>query len=51
LRISAAQVFDQRDAAACAALGINRDDSDVRWDAVLAQGRDPPCCSTVLLDA
>ena len=33
---------DQRDEAACAALGIDRDMSNVRWRPELAAGREPP---------
>lgn len=39
--IDGAQVFDQRDAAACAALGVDPDQSNVNWRAELAAGREP----------
>jgi len=41
LDIDGAQVFDQRDAAACAALGIDREQSNVDWRTDLAAGREP----------
>jgi RES domain len=42
LELDGAEVFDQRDAAACAALGIDPEQSQVRWDDELAAGREPP---------
>ena len=42
LELDHAQVFDQHDAGACAALGIDRDASQVRWNDELAAGREPP---------
>ncbi|MBY0519946.1 MAG: RES family NAD+ phosphorylase [Sphingomonas sp.] len=39
--IDAARVLDQRDAVACAALGIDRDQSNVNWRVELAAGREP----------
>ncbi len=41
LELDAAAVFDQRDPAACAALGINPEHSQVRWNDELASGREP----------
>lgn len=41
LEISAAAVFDQRDEAACRALGIDPDHSDVRWRLALEKGEEP----------
>lgn len=35
-------VFDQRDPAACAALGVDQQASQVRWNDELAAGREPP---------
>jgi len=40
--LDAARVLDQRDAAACAALGIDRDASNISWRPVLAAGGEPP---------
>lgn len=42
LEIDAARVVDQRDEAACRALGIDRDASNAPWQAILAQGGEPP---------
>ena len=42
LELDEAWVLDQRDEAACAALGIARDMSNVRWRPELAAGREPP---------
>lgn len=39
--IGTARVLDQRDAVACIALGIDRDQSNVNWRAELAAGREP----------
>lgn len=41
LEIGPARVLDQRDEAACAALGIDREESNVNWRAELAAGREP----------
>lgn len=40
--VSAAQVLDQRDLAACKALDIDREASNVSWRPVLAAGGEPP---------
>lgn len=40
--VSAAQVLDQRDLAACEALGIDREASNVNWRQFLAAGDEPP---------
>ena len=42
LELDGAQVFDQRDPAACSALGIDPQQSQVRWNDELAAGREPP---------
>ena len=42
LELDCADVFDQRDPAACAALGIDPTQSQVRWNDELAAGREPP---------
>lgn len=42
LDLDGAEVFDQRDPSACAALGINPELSQVRWNDELAAGREPP---------
>ena len=42
LELDEACVLDQRDEAACAALGIDRELSKVRWRPELAAGREPP---------
>ena len=42
LELDAADVLDQRDAAACAALGIDPGDATGRWRPYLAEGRVPP---------
>lgn len=42
LEIDHAELFDQRDPAACAALGIDPTQSQVRWNDELAAGREPP---------
>lgn len=42
LEVDGANVFDQRDRAACAALGIDPKQSQVRWNDELADGREPP---------
>lgn len=42
LELDAAAVFDQRDLAACAVLGIDPQASQVRWNDELAAGREPP---------
>jgi hypothetical protein len=42
LDVGAARVFDQRDAQACAALGIDPETSNMEWRAALAAGREPP---------
>jgi RES domain-containing protein len=42
LEVSAAHVFDQHDEAACAALGIDREQSQTRWRRALDEGREPP---------
>ena len=42
LELDHAQVFDQHDAAACAALGVDPEASQVRWNDELAAGREPP---------
>ncbi|TPG12716.1 RES family NAD+ phosphorylase [Sphingomonas oligophenolica] len=39
--LSEARVFDQRDAAACASLGIDPDRSNQDWRAALAAGEEP----------
>ncbi len=40
--VSEAQLFGQRDAAACALLGIDPDESDCPWQPMLAVGKEPP---------
>ena len=42
LELDQAQMFDQHDKAACFALGVDRDASQVRWNDELAAGREPP---------
>lgn len=42
LELDDAAVFDQRDPIACAALGIDPEESQVRWNTELAAGREPP---------
>lgn len=42
LELAPANVFDQRDAAACVALGIDREDSNANWRLLLSAGREPP---------
>lgn len=42
LELDGAEVFDQRNLAACAALGIDPEQSQVRWNDELAAGREPP---------
>ena len=42
LELDGAAVFDQRDPGACAALGIDPEQSQVRWNEELAAGREPP---------
>ena len=42
LELAGAQLLDQRDEAACAALGIDRELSNVRWRPELEAGREPP---------
>jgi RES domain len=42
LELDGADVFDQRDPAACAVLGIDPKQSQVRWNDELAAGREPP---------
>lgn len=42
LEITGARVIDQRDEAACLALGIDRDRSNLPWRLALAEGREPP---------
>ena len=42
LELDCADLFDQRDPAACAALGIDPQQSQVRWNDELAAGREPP---------
>ena len=42
LVLGPAHVVDQRDEAACVALGIDRADSDANWRTALAAGREPP---------
>jgi len=42
LELGQADVLDQRDEAACAALGIDRKDSNANWRAALAAGQEPP---------
>ena len=42
LELNGAEVFDQRNPAACAALGIDAAQSQVRWNDELAAGREPP---------
>lgn len=42
LEIGEAHVFDQRDEAACALLGIDREASNMAWRPVLAAGGEPP---------
>ena len=42
LDVDGADVFDQRDAAACAALGIDPEAANTRWRPALAEGREPP---------
>ncbi|MFM5924955.1 MAG: RES family NAD+ phosphorylase [Novosphingobium sp.] len=42
LELDRALVFDQRDPAACQALGIDPELSQVRWNDELAAGREPP---------
>lgn len=42
LELDHADVFDQRHPAACAALGIDPQQSQVRWNDELAAGREPP---------
>lgn len=41
LELTQAKIFDQRDEAACIALGIDREDSNVNWRAALAAGQEP----------
>jgi RES domain-containing protein len=41
LELDRANLFDQRDPAACAALGINPEQSQARWNDELAAGREP----------
>ena len=41
LELDCADLFDQRDPAACAALGIDPQQSQVRWNDELAAGREP----------
>lgn len=41
LELDGAQMFDQRDSTACAALGIDPAQSQVRWNDELAAGRQP----------
>jgi RES domain-containing protein len=41
LEITPANVFDQHDEQACAALGIDRDNSNVRWRMALEKGDEP----------
>ncbi|MDU8942067.1 RES family NAD+ phosphorylase [Ovoidimarina sediminis] len=40
--LDAAWIVDQRDWAACAALGIDPDESNLPWRTALAEGRTPP---------
>lgn len=42
LELDEAWLFDQRDPVACAALGIDPEQSQVRWNDELAAGREPP---------
>ncbi len=42
LELDGAELFDQRDPAACAALGIDPEQSQVRWNDELTAGREPP---------
>ena len=42
LELDRAQVFDQRDPSACAMMGIDPAQSQVRWNDELAAGREPP---------
>lgn len=42
LELDGADLFDQRDPAACEALGIDPEQSQVRWNDELAAGREPP---------
>ena len=42
LDLDSAEVFDQRDPKACAALGIDPEQSQVRWNDELAAGCEPP---------
>lgn len=42
LEISEARVIDQHDEAVCAALGIDRDHSNLSWRIALTEGREPP---------
>jgi RES domain-containing protein len=42
LEVSETLVFDQHDEAACAALGIDRDRSNISWRLALEQGIEPP---------
>lgn len=46
LQLDRAELFDQRDPAACAALGIDPAKSQVRWNDELAAGREPPSWHT-----
>lgn len=41
LAVGEAQVFDQRDAQACATLGIDREASNANWRSMLATGQEP----------
>jgi RES domain-containing protein len=42
LEVTTAHVFDQRDEAACRALGIDREASNANWRGALAAGTEPP---------
>lgn len=42
LALDGAEVFDQRDPVACAALAVDPEQSQVRWNDELAKGREPP---------
>lgn len=46
LALQPAFVFDQHDEAACAALGIDREQSNSSWRESLAEGRRPPSWDT-----
>lgn len=47
LTLDCARLFDQRDAATCAALGVDPDLSNLPWRSALASGRKPPSWEAV----